>query len=139
MKRTYTFYSDPAHGWLKVEKSELERLGIADKISPYSYEFGGFAYLEEDCDATAFVEAKERVDGLKQADLVFEDKFTNNTSRIRSYPSYYRPSPSEVLEAAKLRIKVLDFQNWNKSACRKIDRATLAELKFWVEHYGIKI
>jgi len=34
----YDIYSDPAHAWMKVELSELKRLGIADKVTPYSYQ-----------------------------------------------------------------------------------------------------
>lgn len=53
----YDFYSDAGHGWLKVPKSKLKQLNIADKISTYSYMRGEFAYLEEDCDFNIFHEA----------------------------------------------------------------------------------
>ena len=46
----YMFYQDPGHGWVKVFVKELEQLGIADKISSFSYRRKDFAYLEEDCD-----------------------------------------------------------------------------------------
>lgn len=55
----YKFISDPGHGWLEVTRSELEALGLIDKISRYSYQRGGFVYLEEDCDAHLFAEAKK--------------------------------------------------------------------------------
>lgn len=56
----YTFIEDPSHGWLEVPVSELVALGIADKITRYSYKHNGMAYLEEDCDASTFLEARER-------------------------------------------------------------------------------
>jgi len=53
----YCLHSDPDHGWLCVEREEIARLGLSDKISDYSYE-SGLVYLEEDCDAPLFVRAK---------------------------------------------------------------------------------
>lgn len=55
---TYNFYKDPGHGWLQVSKQELYELGIADKITRYSYEELNTAYLEEDCDFGTFIKAK---------------------------------------------------------------------------------
>lgn len=57
--QTYTFFEDPGHGWLAVSIEELKRLGIAAKISDYSYRKGEIAFLEEDCDFTTFAQAKE--------------------------------------------------------------------------------
>lgn len=53
----YVFTSDPGHGWLRVPMAELVEMGIADKISPYSYISHNrrFAYLEEDCDFSTFI------------------------------------------------------------------------------------
>lgn len=58
MGTVYSFHSDAGHGWVKVPKRELKQLGIFDKITPYSYQKGDFAYLEEDNDATLFVNAR---------------------------------------------------------------------------------
>lgn len=55
------FHSDAGHGWLKVERKLLNALGIADKITAYSYQRYSDVYLEEDCDAVTFVEAYRRV------------------------------------------------------------------------------
>ena len=55
----YDFISDPGHGWLKVPRSEVNSLGIGPKVSSFSYEQGDYVYLEEDCDASLFVEAKK--------------------------------------------------------------------------------
>lgn len=85
--KKYFFYDDPAHAWLKVEKSELERLGILNDISQYSYIKGDYVYLEEDMDATSFIEAKEKF-GEK---VEFENVSTDNRSKIRSYDSF-RPN-----------------------------------------------
>jgi hypothetical protein len=54
--------SDPGHGWLAVPVSEVKRLGIAARISGYSYigsdrkGLAGYALLEEDCDASVYLE-----------------------------------------------------------------------------------
>jgi hypothetical protein len=42
------FHEDPGHGWLCVKIAELEALGIADKITGFSYMRKQSAYLEED-------------------------------------------------------------------------------------------
>lgn len=43
--QTFTFHSDPQHGWLKVPKDLLATLGIDQKITRYSYMRGAYAYL----------------------------------------------------------------------------------------------
>jgi hypothetical protein len=56
-----TFLSDPGHGWLRVPHKLLEDWNIDILISEYSYRTRDFAYLEEDCDASIFIdEAKKR-------------------------------------------------------------------------------
>jgi len=54
---TYTFYSDPGHAWLQVPLDEIERLAVGKKISNYSYRNAYYAFLEEDCDASVFLDA----------------------------------------------------------------------------------
>lgn len=56
----YTFHQDPGHGWLEVPRAELQALGIAHRISGYSYQSrdGATVYLEEDCDLSTFARAK---------------------------------------------------------------------------------
>lgn len=82
------WHSDPSHGWLKVHRSFLFQLGIANKISHYSYTdgiHGNFVYLEEDYDAPRLMTAAEE-QGWK---LVFqEEKHTNNSSPIRNKGPY---------------------------------------------------
>lgn len=88
MKKIVNFYADPGHGWMSVKKQFLNDLGVADKISHFSYQRGGTAYLEEDCDASVLLDA------LKQAGIEVEIKHhhTDRRSPIRSYESY---SPSQ--------------------------------------------
>jgi len=60
MATKYRFISDPGHAWLEVPRAELVALNILDRVSHYSYQKGDMVYLEEDCDAGLFVEAKGR-------------------------------------------------------------------------------
>ncbi|NDH66864.1 MAG: hypothetical protein EBY22_02945 [Gammaproteobacteria bacterium] len=78
------FFTDPGHGWIKVKKTDLVKLGIADKISPYSYMRTDFAYLEEDCDASLYLGA------LKQRGIEFQllNLPSSGNSRVRSYQRY---------------------------------------------------
>jgi hypothetical protein len=80
----FTFYSDPAHGWLEVPRDLLHGLGIADKITRYSYQRMDKVFLEEDCDFTTFARA------MKAQGLSFDvmETYTNGDSFIRSLPSY---------------------------------------------------
>ena len=81
---TVTMYSDPSHGWAKVRKDVLVNLGIADKITRYSYARGEYAYLEEDCDLTTLCMAlNERDTRVK-----FVEKRSERDSKIRSYERY---------------------------------------------------
>jgi hypothetical protein len=80
---TYIFHTDPGHGWLEVTRAECLRLGILDQISPYSYQYGDKVYLEEDCDAALWVEAK-RAHGEK---FKFDEQHLEVTP-IRRYQSF---------------------------------------------------
>jgi hypothetical protein len=86
MSKTFTVivYNDPSHAWAKVRKDVLTNLGIADKITRYSYQRGDYAYLEEDCDLTTLCMAlNERDTRIK-----FVEKSSTKDSRIRSYDRY---------------------------------------------------
>ena len=86
IKGKYLFTSDASHGWIKVPREELKGLGIEDKITGFSYQSsdGKFAYLEEDMDATIFVDAfKKRFNKEPE----FKSKSVNYSS-IRNLPSY---------------------------------------------------
>jgi len=61
--KTFHFFSDSAHGWLRVTMSDLRASGAYDKISSYSYKSEKFVYLEEDCDASEFLEGYRHLIG----------------------------------------------------------------------------
>lgn len=87
MKTTYDYYSDAGHGWLKVPLKELEVLKISNNISSYSYVRGDYAYLEEDSDASIFLNAyKEETNNTPK----IKSHTTDKRSKIRGYNSYGR-------------------------------------------------
>ena len=51
------YIQDPGHGWLEVPETMLAELGIANKITDYSYRRGTMVYLEEDLDMRTFLDA----------------------------------------------------------------------------------
>ena len=81
---TLSYFTDPGHGWVGVKIQVLKNLGIADKVSHYSYMRGASAYLEEDCDLGLLYTTCDAL-GIK-IDLL--PKHTNNRSPIRSYATY---------------------------------------------------
>lgn len=88
VKTTFKMYIDPGHGWLAVKKSILQDLKILHRISSYSYIKGDTIYLEEDCDATCFVQSYEEKYGFKP---MFDVKSTDTTHPIRSYQRFIAP------------------------------------------------
>jgi len=81
-------YSDSGHAWLKVSKRMLILLGIANKISSYSYQRGSYAYLEEDCDFPLFAKALKAANETEGFCLELIEHHTDK-SKIRTYDSYY--------------------------------------------------
>lgn len=77
-------YHDPGHGWLAVKTAKLKELGIADRISRYSFQRGLSSYLEHDADARLFLATMK----ASSQDVVIEERHTNKTSPIRSYEQY---------------------------------------------------
>jgi hypothetical protein len=77
-------FADPGHAWARIAKSKLVKLGIADKISTYSYMNGTNAFLEEDCDLSLLIGAL-RDHGYE---VKFNESHTNRQSKIRSYNTY---------------------------------------------------
>jgi hypothetical protein len=86
MLKIFSYYSDPGHGWIKVPMSLLIDLEIAHKISRYSYMRKGFAYLEEDCDASTFFNAYRARYGIDPK--VKEYSAREKSSKIRSYDDF---------------------------------------------------
>lgn len=85
VKTVYRF-ADPAHGWIKVKRSELEKLGVLGKISSYSYQRGDDVFLEEDCDGGIYTQTLRE----KHGKIVFLTvaSIVNKSSKIRSYNSF---------------------------------------------------
>jgi hypothetical protein len=81
---TIIIYSDSGHAWGKVKRQVLINLGLADKVSTYSYQYKDNVYLEEDCDLSLLFETLISLD----TKIKFVEKHTNNRSRIRSYDQY---------------------------------------------------
>ena len=77
-------FADPGHAWARFPKARLFTLGIADKISTYSYQKGENAFLEEDCDLSVLISAL-RVRGYE---IKFNESHTNRQSKIRNYSTY---------------------------------------------------
>lgn len=78
------YYTDPGHGWVAVKRTVLEKFGVLDKISAFSYQRQHMVYLEEDKDA--MILAQE----LKKSNIVVEYvvKSSNRRSKIRNYQSF---------------------------------------------------
>ena len=80
-KMTFNFHSDAGHGWLAVKLTLVRELGLASEISPYSYMQGKTAYLEEDSDATKFINAFKARFGVEPQ---IKDLDSKDRSPIRS-------------------------------------------------------
>lgn len=94
---TLLYYTDPGHGWLRVPLKTLNRVGLTDKISEYSYMRTDYAYLEEDNDMSLFmITMKER-----GVEITLKNRNTNRESRIRNYQHFQAPIKSaEVSEVS---------------------------------------
>jgi hypothetical protein len=77
-------FADPGHAWARFPKAKLVILGIADKISTYSYMNGPNAFLEEDCDLSTLMGALK----AKGYEVKFNESHTNRQSKIRGYNTY---------------------------------------------------
>ena len=82
---TYRFIEDPGHGWLEVSRAELDALGIANKISRYSYQRADLVYLEEDCDFAHFAAAKAAAGQSYQDKIV---RVYQENTFVRNLPRY---------------------------------------------------
>jgi hypothetical protein len=84
----FVYHTDPGHGWVEAPVALLAELGIASKITPYSYvsHDGKIAYLEEDCDAGVLMQAvKARGDTVEIQEAFADPCF------VRGLPGYTRP------------------------------------------------
>jgi len=95
LRRTvHKFWNDPGHGWLEVQRRDLILLKIANKISGYSYSNpdGKSVYLEEDCDASKYIEALwcnmlESAEFQYFRETCFKDEYREHIF-IRALPHY---------------------------------------------------
>ena len=79
--KPFTFFSDNAHGWLRVSHSDCADIGFTGaSFSRYSYQDSAFYYLEEDCDASKFLAAFVKKHGGMP---VIHDSHTEGQSSIR--------------------------------------------------------
>ena len=62
MKKQFIIHEDGCHGWLEVSYKDITDLNIQNEISDYSYinRTTKKIFLEEDCDATLFLNEFER-------------------------------------------------------------------------------
>jgi hypothetical protein len=79
-----TILSDAGHGWGKVRRALLNKLGIEHSISHYSYQRGQYVFLEEDLDLFILCQALDK-NGIIYS---FDERHTNKTSKIRAYEPY---------------------------------------------------
>ena len=85
-QKTFTIivYSDRGHAWGKVKRQVLINLGIANKISRYSYQYKDNVYLEEDCDLSLLLQRLHS----DNVSIKWVTKHTDGDSKIRSYERY---------------------------------------------------
>lgn len=81
MNMSLTFFEDPGHGWLRVPLELVRQLGI--EITPYSYQDGRFAYLEEDVDYGVFLDAAKRAGFKVSIKTIYQEE-----TFIRSLPAF---------------------------------------------------
>lgn len=92
--KTHKFYSDSMHGWLAVKISDCFLLGIAHKITPYSYVRGLTAYLEEDCDMPMYIAAYKQQTGAGYVGL--QHVHHGQSSVIRTYERWNYAKAEQV-------------------------------------------
>jgi hypothetical protein len=64
-ENTFTFHTDPGHGWVEVDLHNMRLAGLEpSSFSKYSYRKRNVFYLEEDCDASKFIAAWQEKTGL---------------------------------------------------------------------------
>jgi len=82
MTKTFTFYADPGHAWLKVSMADIHNAGLSiHHFSQYSYFKGDHFYLEEDADAPLFIYAYQAANPTIAVD--FKNSYSKSPSSIR--------------------------------------------------------
>ena len=96
------FHTDPGHGWLEVPVKEVRNSGVP--ISQCSYIKGDKAYLEEDCDAPAYL---NYLDEKHIAYIIDRDVHVNHDHPIRNYnnwPAKWTATHEEVMKYSEKRV-----------------------------------
>jgi len=76
MSTTFVHHTDPAHGWIEVSLGQIIAAGLMPSdFSEYSYRTKTKFYLEEDCDASKFVDAWR----AKIGPCEFTEKYSHNS------------------------------------------------------------
>jgi hypothetical protein len=79
--KTFTFFQDPGHGWIRVTLADCRDVGLDGcSFSRYSFFDEKYLYLEEDCDASKFVAAFTAKYGDRP---YFKESHSNRDSAIR--------------------------------------------------------
>ena len=80
--------ADSAHAWLRVPLACVEASGY--EPTAYSYRDATYAYLEEDCDAPAYLKHCGIWDGVGMASFPhFSDvRYTDGHDRVRRLPQW---------------------------------------------------
>ena len=77
---TCTWFFDPGHAWLQVNKQTLSDFGLTPQdFSEFSRTDGHDLYLEEDCDAGIFIRAVG-----DKAELIFTEQECTATFSVRA-------------------------------------------------------
>jgi len=93
MKRIWVKrYHDAGHGWYRVSRAVIKRLGLENKVSEYSYQSKGghSVYLEEDADFPLFLSRLRELDIDRDKVIQFEREVYSHRSRVRRLESYKR-------------------------------------------------
>jgi hypothetical protein len=146
--KALTFYQDGGHGWLKVPKKDLENLGIADKITRFSYMYGDHAYLEEDCDLATYLRALKIIDNGDSGERLKEfwervrtqdSSMSRNGSRVRSYDGYEYHTEEDKKHIALICDRMLLMKRWNATTIKKLQKRhySLTTVNYWKELYNI--
>ena len=87
MKKQFIFHEDGCHGWLEVSYKDITDLNIQNRITESSYinRTTKKIFLEEDCDATLFLNEFKNKYGYKPE--LLEGRFYEE-SPIRKLPFY---------------------------------------------------
>lgn len=114
MSKTFTFYADPGHAWLKVSLEDLRDVNLSVmNLSSYSYRREDNFYLEEDMDASLFFAAYRAKHGTYPQT---KNSHGNGRSIIRTYPRW---NGGATFEQAVKVIKAFDelfAKNFSKAA-----------------------